>query len=91
MYYQVGNKCLTEKEAEKLYFSLVIHVIRQDGRVIKPEYNGKVWKVADEEVKAYLPECSPMQNFNSGAEIGWMVFGVMAALFYVAVIKRLLK
>lgn len=91
MYYQVGNQCLPEKEAENLYFSLVIPVIRSDGRVIKPEYNGKVWKVADKKVEASLPECSPMQNFNSGAEIGWMVFGVMAALFYVAVIKRLLK
>ncbi|SPY05623.1 integral membrane protein [Neisseria meningitidis] len=44
MYYQVGNKCLEQSQAENVYFSLVVPQITQDGKIIKPEYNGTLWE-----------------------------------------------
>ena len=75
MYYQVGNQCLEQQQAENVYFGLVVPVLKPDGQIIQ----------------ANLPECNPADNVKNGLEIGWSVFGVMAACYFVIVIKRLLK
>ena len=75
MYYQVGNQCLEQQQAENVYFGLVVPVLTQDGQIIQ----------------ANLPECNPADNVKNGLEIGWLVFGVMAACYFVIVIKRMLK
>lgn len=58
MYYQVGNKCLEQTQAENVYFSLVVPQISQDGQIIKPEYNGSVWMLNGQTIKADLPKCN---------------------------------
>ena len=89
MYYQVGNQCLEQSQAENVYFSLVVPQISQDGQIIKPEYNGSVWTLNGQILKAALPQCDPVDNLKSGLETGWILFGVMAAVYFVSITKRL--
>lgn len=91
MYYQVGNQCLEQQQAENVYFGLVVPVLTQDGQIIKPEHNGTAWQLNGQIIQANLPECNPADNVKNGLEIGWLVFGIMAACFFVIVIKRLFK
>ena len=66
-------------------------VLTQDGQIIKPEHNGTAWQLNGQIIQANLPECNPADNVKNGLEIGWLVFGVMAACYFVIVIKRMLK
>ena len=91
MHYQVGNKCLNKAQAENIYFSSVVPQITSDGQIIKPDYNGTSWQLNGQIIHSNLPECNPADNVKNGLEIGWFVFGVMAACYFVIVIKRLLK
>ncbi|MFV2028591.1 hypothetical protein [Neisseria sp. S1] len=91
MYYQVGNKCLEQSQAENLYFSLVVPLIKPDGTILKPEYNGLGWQLSGQTIQANLPACDPLDNFNSGLEIGWLIFGLMASLFFVSLIRSQFK
>ena len=91
MYYQVGNQCLEQQHAENVYYGLVVPVITQDGKIIKPDYNGTAWQLNGQIIQANLPECNPADNVKNGLEIGWLVFGIMAACYFVIVVKRLLK
>ncbi|CBA07477.1 hypothetical protein NMO_1562 [Neisseria meningitidis alpha14] len=60
MYYQVGNKCLEKHQAENLYFSLVVPRIKENGQIVRPEYNGSLWKMSDgQPLRLLLAECSP--------------------------------
>ena len=90
-YYQVGNKCLEQSQAENVYFSLVVPQITQDGKIIKPEYNGTLWKLNGQAIKADLPKCYPGENLKSGLDTGWILFGVMAAVYFVTLLKRVLR
>lgn len=91
MYYQVGNKCLEQSQAENVYFSLVVPQISQDGQIIKPEYNGSVWLLNGQTIKADLPQCNPAENLKLGLETGWLLFGVMAVVYFVVITKRLFQ
>ncbi|WP_308018554.1 hypothetical protein [Neisseria bergeri] len=91
MYYQVGNQCLEQHQAENVYFSLVVPKITEDGKIIKPEYNGKDWKIDGQIINADLPECDPYENLQDGMYIGWLIFGIAASVYFVIVIKRLLR
>lgn len=92
MGYQVGNQCFASKElAENHYFSLVVPTILQDGSLAKPTYNGKNWQLNGTILKAELPECDPLQNFADGSEVGWLIFSVMAAMYSINVVKKLIK
>ncbi|ENW3388464.1 TPA: hypothetical protein ACS668_001844, partial [Neisseria gonorrhoeae] len=67
MYCQVGNKCLEKHRAENLYFSLVVPRIKENGQIIRPEYNGSMWKMSDgQPLRLSLAECSPKDNLQSG-------------------------
>lgn len=89
MYYQVGNKCLEQTQAENVYFSLVVPQISQDGQIIKPEYNGSVWTLNGQAIKADLPKCDPAENLKAGLDTGWFLFGIIAAVYFVSITKRL--
>ncbi|MRN38042.1 hypothetical protein CRG49_012850 [Neisseria sp. N95_16] len=91
MYYQVGNKCLEQSQAENVYFSLVVPQITQHGQILQPQYNGSVWTLNGQTLKAALPQCSPTDNLKSGLETGWILFGVMAAVYFVSITKRLFQ
>lgn len=92
MYYQVGNKCLEKHQAENLYFSLVVPRIKENGQIVRPEYNGSLWKMSDgQPLSLSLAECSPKDNLQSGFETGWIVFGVMASVYFVSLMKKVLK
>lgn len=91
MGYQVGNTCFISREAaENHYFSLVVPQI-QDGQLYQPKKIGDTWQLNGQTIQAYLPECDPEQNFRDGAELGWVIFGIMAAMYTFTVIKGLLK
>ncbi|MCP1661308.1 hypothetical protein [Neisseria perflava] len=91
MYYQVGNQCLEQSQAENVYFSLVVPTVTEDGRILKPEYNGTGWQLDGQVIKADLPQCSPEENLKDGLETGWLIFGVMAACYVIIVVKRMLR
>ena len=61
------------------------------GQIIKPEHNGTAWQLNGQIIQANLSECNPADNVKNGLDVGWLVFGVMAACYFVIVIKRLLK
>ena len=55
MYYQVGNQCLEQQQAENVYFGLVVPVLTQEGQIIKPEHNGTAWQLNGQIIQANLP------------------------------------
>ena len=82
MGYQVGSVCYFDKEtAEKVYFSGVSPVIRQDGVLLQLEYKNSSWNLAGQVVGSNLPSCDPMENFKDGQFIGWSVFLVMLVCY----------
>lgn len=91
MGYQVGNTCYTTKElAENVYFSQVSPIITLDG-VKQVSYTNGKWHYGSQQLTANLPTCDPAQNVKDGAELGWLVFGIMAVLYTFHIIKGLLK
>lgn len=93
MNYQIGNQCLPESTAENLYFSSVVPAVSSDGSIIRPEYKNGIWQMNGQHlsVAKYLPPCSHLDNFKAGSEIGWQIFGLMAALYLFITLKGLLK
>ncbi|MBR7229709.1 hypothetical protein BCD50_07430, partial [Neisseria meningitidis] len=92
MYYQVGNKCLEKHQAENLYFSLVVPRIKENGQIVRPEYNGSLWKMSDgAPLRLLLAECSPKDNLQSDLETGWRVLGRLASLFFVVCVEKVLE
>ncbi|MBR7225840.1 hypothetical protein, partial [Neisseria meningitidis] len=88
----VGNKCLEKHQAENLYFSLVVPRIKENGQRVRPGYNGSLRKKADGQPLGLLvAEWSPKDNLQSGLETGWVVFGIRAAVFFVFLLKKVLK
>ena len=92
MGYQIGHQCFSNlEEAKNYYFSLVSPTIDSDGHLWQPEYNGKDWVLNGQLLNLSLPECDPLHNFAKGAELGWLILGVMASLYVFDVLKKLLK
>ena len=92
MGYQVGNQCFsTLEEAKNHYFSLITPSVSADGQLVRPFYNGKDWFMNGQILNLRLPECDPVKNFSNGAELGWLILGVMASLYVFRIIKGLLK
>lgn len=72
MGYQIGNICYNSKqEAENVYFSKVIPIITEDGKLYQLYYNKQTgWHYQQQKLQIYLPECNPAQNFKNGMEMG---------------------
>lgn len=60
-------------------------------KIIAPEYRAGKWYLNNSVIEANLPQCDPVQNFKQGQEIGWFVFGLMAAMYVFVLLKRLLR
>lgn len=60
-------------------------------KLVAPEFRQGKWYLQGNVINAHLPECDPAKNFKDGAEIGWLVFGVMAACYTIVVVKRLIR
>lgn len=59
--------------------------------LVKPEYlNGK-WTLQGQVMSLSLPECDPAKNMKEGMEIGWLVFGLLAAMYLFTLLKRLIR
>ena len=92
MGYQVGNQCIADKvQAENHYFSLIVPTVGQDGRLHHPTYSNGQWKLNGQVLQISLPECDPAQNFRDGAELGWYLFGIMAAVYVFGIIKKQIR
>lgn len=59
--------------------------------MIAPQYIGGKWTLQGKPLQLYLPPCDPAANFKQGAEIGWLVFALIAAMYVFVLIKRLLR
>lgn len=60
-------------------------------KIIAPEFKSGKWYLQGQAIQANLPECDPVQNFKQGQEIGWFVFGLIAAMYVFVLLKRLLR
>lgn len=60
-------------------------------KMIAPEFRNGKWYLQNNVVTANLPECDPVKNFKDGQEIGWIVFGVLAAMYVFLLLKKLLR
>lgn len=91
MGYQIGSVCYgTKAEAENVYFSQVIPVLRE-GKLDQPVYTPLGWQLHGQSVRAYLPECNPSDSFKDGQMIGWALFSMMAAIWSVKLIRERLR
>ena len=65
----------------------------QNGGVelIRPEYIKGQWFLQGKVININYPSCDASKNFIDGYELGWAIFGVMAACYFVIIIKRLLR
>lgn len=59
--------------------------------LLAPEFKQGKWYLQGNVINAHLPECDPAKNFRDGQEIGWLVFGVVAACYVFVIVKRLLR
>lgn len=92
MGYQVGLNCYaTKQQAENEYFSKVVPVINQDGQLQQMKHTPTGWQLNGQTVQASLPECNPVDNFNDGQQIGWMVFTILLLIWATNMIKERLK
>lgn len=60
-------------------------------KIVAPEYRNGKWYLQNSVIEANLPQCDSVQNFKQGQEIGWFVFGLMAAMYAFVLLKRLLR
>ncbi len=44
-----------------------------------------------EPLRLLLAECSLKDNLQSGLETGWIVFGLVASVYFVSLLKKVLK
>lgn len=59
--------------------------------LIKPEYANGKWTLQGQTITLNLPQCDIAQNMRDGSELGWVIFGIMAACYVFVILKRLLR
>lgn len=59
--------------------------------LIRPEYIKGQWFLKGRVINVNYPSCDISQNFKNGYDLGWLVFGVIAACYVFILIKKLLK
>lgn len=105
MGYQVGNTCIDDRElAEDVYFSQVAPLITQDGLKQVVYLNGKwhlqkIQKTARGEFRIieiqnlsiHLAECSPIENYKQGYELGLQLLPTAILLFCTGIIVKLFR
>ncbi len=92
MGYRVGNQCFsTLPEAEAHYFGSVVPVIKPDNTLLFPVFDGQNWALDGQVIHGSFASCDPLQNFQAGASLGWMIAGVFVAVFTINIIRGLIK
>lgn len=103
MGFLVGNSCIDNREtAENIYFSSVSPVITKDGFhqlvYINGKWNLQITKSGTEEkflqikeLRAALPQCSIVENFKSGQELGIALIPTAVVLFSAALLIKLMR
>lgn len=91
MGYQVGNVCYVDKSAaDDVYYSLVTPLVTDAG-ISHPIRKPDGWFLNGQQLHSALPECSPLQNFKDGAQIGSGFVLIAITLSMTVIISRLLK
>lgn len=71
MGYRIGYQCLPSKEAATDFvMSSVSPVLTSDGRILIPQKIGSKWFFDGQEILLSFPECSLIEQMQSGALIG---------------------
>lgn len=60
-------------------------------KMIAPEFRNGKWYLQNNVITANLSECDIAKNFKDGAELGWLIFGIMAAMYLFVIVKGQLK
>nr|DAS34237.1 MAG TPA: hypothetical protein [Inoviridae sp.] len=60
-------------------------------KIISPEYKNGKWYLQDTVITANLPQCEPINNLKQGLELGWLLFGVIGAMYVFVLLKRLIR
>ena len=89
MGYQVGFQCFdTLQEAQDYKYSSVAPVINQNNQLIQPEKVGQHWQLNGVQIVDSFPQCSPLEQFQDGVEMGWGLIAVALSVMAVAILRR---
>ena len=91
MGYQVGFQCFeTLSEAQDYKYSSVAPIINQQNQLVQPEKIGATWQLNGTQIIDSFPECSPLQQFQDGVEIGWAFVVLACSILAVSILRRAL-
>ena len=91
MGYQVGFQCFdTLQEAQDYKYSSVAPVINQNNQLVQPEKLNGQWQLNGSQIVYSFPQCSPLEQFQDGVEIGWGLIAVALSVMAVAILRRAL-
>ena len=89
MGYQVGFQCFdTLQEAQDYKYSSVAPVINQNNQLVQPEKIGQQWQLNGIQITDSFPQCSPLEHFQNGVEMGWGLIAVALSVMAVAILRR---
>lgn len=91
MGYQVGATCYPDLQlAENIYFSQVVPVLTDNG-ILQMQYTKQGWYYNGKKAEISLPQCSPLDNFKLGAEMGMALVPTAVVLATTLLIVRMFK
>lgn len=90
MGYAVNGQCFErELAAQDLFFGGSVPVISADGRPMMFVRKDDGWYLNSEKVQTNFPTCEPLQNFQDGAEIGFLILGTVISTLIIGRIARM--
>lgn len=92
MGYQVGFQCVSDsaKAADLVLsgsqpFSFQDYIKQYekqpDGSWSLVTYDANYQRISSAQASLHFADCSPLQQFQDGSELGWMLFGVMLSIW----------
>ena len=89
MGYQVGFQCFDSlQQAQDYKYSSVATVINQNNQLIQPQKVGQQWQLNGIQIVDSFPQCSPLEQFQDGVEMGWGLIAVAVSVMAVAILKH---
>ncbi|RPD83120.1 hypothetical protein EGK75_10500 [Neisseria weixii] len=90
MGYAVQGQCFEKEiDAQDLFFGGSVPVISADGRPMMFQRKPDGWYLQSEKVETHFPSCDPVQNFQDGAEIGFLILGMVVSTIILGRIARM--
>ena len=87
MGYQVGFQCFdTLQEAQDYKYSSVAPVINQNNQLVQPEKLNGQWQLNGSQIIDSFPQCSPLEQFKDGIEMGCGLIAVAASVMTVTIL-----